>query len=156
MKQPQKLRKNGRFVLLCFLGFFGCIGTVDAFFVYSALSTNTGVVIEQPYEKGLAYNDVLEKAKIQPKLAEDITYNNGHFQWNAADQNGEPIKGADITVKFYRTVKDGYDFNTTLSDKGNGLYQSKIEFPLKGLWVAKVSAQWNGKTYHTSHQFMVE
>lgn len=156
MSQPQKLPQNGRFILFCFLGFFGFIGAVDAYFVYTALSTNTGLVTEQPYEKGLAYNTVLEKAKRQPKLDEKALYQNGVFQWKAVYHDGTPLKDAKITVKFYRTVKDGNDFEKNLSDAGNGLYRDKIDFPLPGLWIAKVSAQWNDKTYQTSHQFMVQ
>lgn len=156
MSDHRKPRNNGRFILLCFLGFFGFVGAVDGYFVYAALSTNTGLVTEHPYEKGLAYNTVLEKAKLQPKLNEKALYEDGVFQWKAADQNGIPIENADISVKFYRTVKDGHDFETKLLSRYKGLYSSKVDFPFPGLWIAKVSAQWNDKTYQTSHQIMVQ
>ena len=74
MSVQNKTPKNGQFILLCFLGFFGFIGAVDAYFVYTALATNTGMVTEQPYEKGLAYNDILNKAKHQPEMMHNIYY----------------------------------------------------------------------------------
>jgi nitrogen fixation protein FixH len=156
MSMQHKMPKNGQFILLCFLGFFGFIGAVDAYFVYTALTTNTGMVTEQPYEKGLAYNDILNKAKHQPEIKEESSYENGVFLWQANSMDGSPLEKADISVKFYRTVQDGYDFEKKLSESGNGLYQSKIDFPLPGIWIAKVNAQWNKKTYLASHQIMVK
>ena len=156
MNQSPKPRKNGQFILCCFLGFFGTVGAVDSYFVYTALSTNTGLVTEQPYEKGLAFNVLLAEAKNQPKLIEEASYKSGLFQWTATDKDGAPIRNAKIDVKFYLTAKDGSDFDTKLSDAGNGLYTTKVDFPAPGLWMAKVSAQWNDKTYHTSHQFLVK
>lgn len=148
--------KSGQFILLCFLGFFGFIGIVDAYFVYTALTTNTGLVTEQAYEKGLAYNEMLDKAKHQPTIREESSYEDGIFSWQANNMDGSPLEKANISVKLYRAVKDGYDFDIKLSEVGNGLYQSKIDFPLPGLWVAKVNAQWNNKTYQTSHRIMVK
>lgn len=156
MNKIQPPKKNGRFILLCFLGFFLVFGSVDAFFVYTALSTNPGVVTEQPYEKGLAYNMVLEKAKNQPKLIEEISYKDGIFQWIGKNNDGTSLNNPKIDVKFYRSVKDDYDFNTILLDKGDNVYANTVKFPLLGLWTAKVNAQWNNKTYQSSHQFMVE
>ncbi len=48
---------TGRHVLLIFLAFFGSIFAVNGWFLYSALSTHTGVVAVEPYRKGLAYNE---------------------------------------------------------------------------------------------------
>ena len=39
------------------VGFFGIIFAVNGYFLYSALSTHTGVVANEPYRKGLAYNE---------------------------------------------------------------------------------------------------
>lgn len=58
-----KKKKAGRAVLFAFLGFFAVFASVDAFFVYTALTTNTGVVDEHYYQTGLHYNDLLEEAR---------------------------------------------------------------------------------------------
>ncbi len=59
--QPEK--KDGRRVLIYLLAFFAVFASVDAFFVYKALSTNTGVVSENAYEQGLRFNDVIDEAE---------------------------------------------------------------------------------------------
>ena len=56
-------KKDGRNFLIILVSFFVCFITVDAFFIYKALSTHTGVVIENAYEVGLNYNDILEEAR---------------------------------------------------------------------------------------------
>ncbi len=53
-KAPNEL--TGRHVLLALLAFFGVIFAVNGTFLYSALSTYTGVVADEPYRKGLEYN----------------------------------------------------------------------------------------------------
>ena len=56
-------KKTGRIVLFALIGFFIIFATVDAFFVYKALSTNTGLVAENPYERGLRFNEVIAEAQ---------------------------------------------------------------------------------------------
>jgi nitrogen fixation protein FixH len=69
MKDVQTLqqanKKEGRKALFYLLSFFVIFASVDAFFVYKAISTHTGVVAENAYEIGLNYNDVIAEAKKQ-------------------------------------------------------------------------------------------
>lgn len=56
-------KRDGRLFLLVIIGFFLVVASVDAFFIYKALSTHSGVVAENAYEIGLNYNDVIAEAK---------------------------------------------------------------------------------------------
>ena len=56
-------KKTGRIVLFALLAFFIVFASVDAYFVYKALSSNTGVIVENPYEQGLKYNEIIKRAK---------------------------------------------------------------------------------------------
>lgn len=156
MTQVLAQPKNGKFILFCFLGFFGFVSIVDALFVYMALKTNTGLVTQEPYKKGLAYNEVLDRAKQQPSLREAASYQDSIFQWKIISEQGTPIEDAQVIVKFIRPVQEGYDFSVKLTERNDGIYGQKIDFPLPGLWVAKMSAQWNTQTYQTSHEFIVQ
>lgn len=55
--------KDGKRVFLAFLAFFVVFASVDAFFVYKAISTLPGVVSENAYEIGLNYNKIIAEAK---------------------------------------------------------------------------------------------
>ncbi len=147
---------SGKFILGCFLGFFALICAVDGLFVYTAIHTNTGVVTEQAYEKGLAYNDTLSRAQNQPDIRNESSYSNGVFRWTLSDLENAPINSAKVNVLFFRPVKDGYDFELPLAYKGNGVYEAKVDFPLQGLWTAKLNAKWNSKQYQTQTNFIVK
>lgn len=62
-EQAPKKKESGWWVLWAFLAFFAVFASVDAYFVYQAISTHTGVVVENPYEVGLNYNEIIEKAE---------------------------------------------------------------------------------------------
>lgn len=137
-----------------FVMFFGVIVAVNSVFVYKALETHTGVVTEQAYEKGLAYNETLEQARSQPAWKEQASFDNGVVRWQIADENGRAITDADVTASIYRQVRQGHDHKVTLVHKGNGVYESKVNLPLSGQWIAKLESQWNDKQYRTTLKFM--
>jgi nitrogen fixation protein FixH len=63
MTEVTETPKDGKRVLLAFLSFFVVFASVDAFFVYKAISTLPGVVSENAYEIGLNYNKIIAEAK---------------------------------------------------------------------------------------------
>jgi len=65
--------KDGRRILLAFLSFFVVFASVDAFFVYKAISTLPGVVSENAYEIGLNYNKIIAEAKKRKLEHNDYT-----------------------------------------------------------------------------------
>jgi nitrogen fixation protein FixH len=64
--EPRPLQ--GWHVLLYVLGFFAPIFAVNGYFLYSALSTHTGIVANEPYRKGLHYNDRIAADATQAEL----------------------------------------------------------------------------------------
>ena len=142
-------KEKGTWVLLSFIVFFTFIAGVNAIFIYSALSTHSGVVTKQPYEKGLAYNETLDKARNQPNIDYKTSYENGVLQWQL-----DGIENADVSVKFLRAVRGGYDFDTTLEHIGGGIYEARPDLPLRGQWTAKLKATWNNTEFQTTHDFI--
>lgn len=153
MEEKNKYSKGG-WVLLSFVAFFVTIASLDAFFVYKAISTNSGVIIENPYEKGLAYDETLKEARSQPKWNKTIAYKDDRLSLQISDENHKPITGAIVTANIIRPIHKNYDFNVVLSEKDKGLYVANFKTPLKGRWVAKVSSEWNNKTYLMTYEFM--
>jgi len=149
-------KKYARWTLFCFLAFFGIIGTVDAIFIYKAVNTHTGVVTKQAYEKGLNFNETLEKARNQPNIIQVASYENDILNWQLSEQNTAPLTGATVTAKLFRPAHDGYDYEVALDHQGNGLYLAKLNLPLKGVWIAKLNSTWNNETYQTTLQFLAQ
>ena len=143
-------KSDGLFVLMCFVAFFALIVCVNSVFIYMALKTHSGVVTEDPYEKGLAFNETLEKAKAQPDLGDKVSYEAGVLHWKL------PITGASVKASLIRSVRDGHDFDIALTHLGDGVYEARPEMPLPGAWTAKLKATWNNKEFQTSHDFMAQ
>lgn len=137
-----------------FVMFFTAIALLDGIFVYLAVSTQTGVVTEHAYEKGLAYNHVLEEALAQPDWQQAATFKDGTLIWTLADENGTPITDAVVTAHINRPVQDGYDFDITLVHTNNGEYRTPLDLPLLGQWQANLSSTWKDKTFRTKLTFM--
>ena len=48
---------QGHHVLVVFLAFFAAVFVANGAMIYQALSTHTGLVANEPYRKGLHYNE---------------------------------------------------------------------------------------------------
>jgi nitrogen fixation protein FixH len=62
-KTEEQSKKDGRKFLFYLVAFFITFATVDAFFVYKAITTSPGVVTENAYEIGLNYNEIIAKSR---------------------------------------------------------------------------------------------
>jgi len=157
MTEDKKKSPKDKYILFAFLGFFGVIFMVDGFFIHKALTTQTGVVSERAYEKGLEYNEILKEAKTQPTLNDKITFENNILRW---DLNNQTIKNATVTAKIIRPIKEGHDFHVDLTSLDGNIYEVTLNLPFKGLWEAKLVSKWDNKgqwqTYKTTHQFIVK
>ncbi len=158
--QTNKTKKplSGKRVFLYFLMFFGSISMVDAFFVYSAISTHTGVVTENPYEKGLAYNKILEQAKQQKNINVISTqvYENGVLSMTLHDRDGRAIENAAITAKIIQPIKNGKSKDVILEYSGNGLYTVVFQDAVVGHWRAHLEAIWNNQDYQKTIELTVQ
>lgn len=154
--QEKRKDPKDKYVLWFFLAFFGTFIAVDTFFVYKAVTTQTGVVTEHAYEKGLAYNQVLDEARNQPDIVQKTAFENGVLSWTLSDKDGTPIEHASVSAHIIRPVQDGADFDITLSHIGGGVYEAKPSFPMNGQWLAELKSVWDNQTYRTQHAFLVK
>ncbi|MCC7305126.1 MAG: FixH family protein [Alphaproteobacteria bacterium] len=127
-----------------FVAFFAVIAVIDGVFVTIAVRTQTGMVTEQAYEKGLAYDKILDKATAQSRLdiKQRAEFADGVLSWSVAGENGMAFENIKVTAHFFRPVQDGYDFNIELKKARDGMYEGRPEFPLPGAWTARLEATW--------------
>lgn len=153
-KMEKTAPSKDRWIPWLLVAFFAVIAVIDGSFVYIAVSTQTGVVTERAYEKGLAYDEILNSARSQPDIVQKASYENGILRWKLEDHKGAPITGAAVTAHIMRPVQDGHDFDIRLEEKAAGLYEAKVNPPLPGLWSAGLSSIWNNLQYRTSLEFI--
>jgi nitrogen fixation protein FixH len=104
-------RLTGWHVLGFFLLFFGIVFGANGYMAYWAISTFSGIEINDAYQKGRAYNHNLEAMKAQQKLGwtadieEELVLGAGnktHLQVRFADAGGAPLTGLRVNGTFWR------------------------------------------------------
>lgn len=154
MTITERKELKGKHVLTCFVLFFGTILTLNVIFAYTAINTQTGLVTDKAYEKGLNYNKVIDAAQAQPHITDKLKYEHDRLTWHITDEAGQPITNAQVKAVIRRAVQDGYDFEITLPHLQNGTYGNNLNLPLRGIWNVTLSAAWNNQSYHITHDIM--
>lgn len=136
-------KKDGRNVLFALLAFFAVFCSVDAYFVYKAVKTHTGTVAENAYERGLAYNETLDKAERQRRLGitSEVFYKNGILYLTLNNKNKQ-MHNVVVKAHVTRAVQEKYDFNVSMKPHENDIFATELDLPLKGLWTAHIEATW--------------
>ncbi len=147
--------EKGTWVFLVFAAFFGVIIAVNTVFITSALRTHSGVITDNPYEKGLEYDAMLKAAAEQPDMEQFVSFQNNTLIWNIKYADGRPLD-ADVTARLVRPVKGGHDVEITLQKKEAGIYSAKLNLPFKGQWQAILKAQWKTQRYQTRFSFIAK
>ncbi len=144
---------TGRRVWWYFVAFFGLVVSVNAVMVTLAIRTHSGIVTEHPYEKGLAYNQVVEAEKQQEALGWKgiINYKNNALFFDLRDQNNQAITPERTTATITRPTQQGMDFTIELKNT-----ETPVDFPAKGLWEVRVDAVHEGVHYQQSKRIVVE
>lgn len=148
--------KRDRWIPWMFVLFFVVVGSVDAVMVTLALRTNTGVVTDKAYEKGLAYNETLAAAAAQDKLGwrDETVFDGRHLSFSLRDGAGAPLRGAEVRARLTRPVSAGHDFEVVLAEAGDS-YGAPVSFPLVGEWQARIFVKWQDKHYQSSRILMI-
>ena len=118
---------NGRHVLAVFLGFFAIIFAVNGVFLYSALSTHTGVVAQEPYRKGLEYNQRIAADERQSALGWKNTATvgrDGRLVVEIVDAQGNAVAGLRIAGTFGRPSTGQFDRQLVFAEPAPGRYEA--------------------------------
>lgn len=152
-QQPTTLPLTGKKVFVYFLFFFLFIIAVNSVMVTLAVKTHTGIVTEHPYEKGLAYNKVIEAEQKQEALGwnSNIEYKNGSLFFTLHDKNGTIIKPEKTIATITRPTQAGMDFSVELTGG-----TANIAFPAKGLWEIRVDSYYQNNNYQKIKRIVVE
>ncbi len=158
MKPTTGPRPSDQWIPWYFVLFFAVFIILDSIFVYIAITSQTGVVTDKAYEKGLAYDSLLEESRLQKELGvqHEVSYDAPLLKLSLKDRDGHPIEAAKVTAKMIRPVQAGYDFELILTPVDSGVYAAELHVPLSGLWTAKMEAQWDGQSYRTTYRFVTK
>ncbi len=130
---------TGRHTLAIFIAAFAIVASVDAVFVWQAVSTFSGLAGEDGYRKGLAYNSTLAQAAEQKRLGwhARLSVSNGSvLQLALTDATGVPLNGFTVAGTFERPAASQFDRLLTFAPAGFGRYEASISTADRGSWIA--------------------
>lgn len=138
---------NGKDVLYGFIAFFMLIFAANGALVYFAMESWTGLETDNSYEKGLAYNRILDADARQQALGwqgivgvDPVSNGRVRLRVTVSDRQGRSLSGLDVVVRFVRPTHHGHDFTETLKAKEAGIYETEFQPPLRGIWDVRVDA----------------
>lgn len=135
---------TGRHVLWGMIAFFGVIFAVNGWFLYSALSTHTGVVAVEPYRKGLAYNDRIAADERQHALgwtsSVSLDVAAGKLDVALADRTGAPLGGLDLRGMIGRPSTVEHDAKLEFREAAPGRYEARLAGIEAGTWLLQLEA----------------
>ena len=136
---------TGRHVLVLLGGFFAIVFAVNAYFIRMALSTHTGVVANEPYRKGLKYNERIAAAKRQESLGwmDDVAFSSDgrRIVISLRDGAGMPVGGLALTATLGRPATARNDVAVTLGETLPGRYEAIVTLAGGGAYIATFEAQ---------------
>lgn len=143
---------TGRGVLFWLLGFFGLVFLVNGIFIWVALGSFPGVVVESSYHAGQVYNQDIAAAQAQAErgwqVGVDLTRalsGGGDIRVEARDKSGAPLTGLEFTARLKHPAYEGKDQTVALTETESGIYKGKAEDLPAGNWQLEVEALRDGK-----------
>ena len=151
---------QGWHVLAGMVTFFGVIFAVNGVFLVSALRTNTGIVSQQPYRKGLDYNRRIAaderqhtlgwtgdasiaastEARIDPNGA-TITAGHGSVSLVLKDRYGRPVTGLRVRGFVGRRSRERFDIPLAVPETPSpAIYRADVRGLAPGNWLLQLEA----------------
>lgn len=155
---PSQPRPSDKFIPWLIVLFFVVLTGVFGGFAYIACKTHPGVVTEQAYEKGLAYDTTIQKAKEQEKmgLTPIIAKKGGTLSFRLTDAQGRAVPLKNTRIWFYRPARAGEDFSADMKRASGTEYTSDATPPEKGQWEVRIHTETDKGPYQATKRFVFE
>lgn len=147
-------RPSDRWIPWYIVAFFVALISILVPMGIIAVRTHTGVVTEDAYEKGLAYNKSIQAGQQQAAMNwhGDLTLtpsagNTIMARFHLVDSANKPLRHATVTLWLVRPMQAGFDQKMAMMAEPDGFYEAKTTLPANGQWEARVSALADGHDY---------
>lgn len=158
------MKLTGKHVFLMISGFFLVIFAANGVLVYFALDSWSGLETENPYERGIAYNQDIERARLQDESGIDVSINILPqrdrvigVNVKVLDADKKPLTGKKLTIRFFRPAKEGFDQIPNIFENTPGDYSGQAQLPLPGVWDLKLEIHdGDKKLYQTKSRLEVK
>jgi nitrogen fixation protein FixH len=146
MARPFEIREFTGWHMLAVVGlFFGIIIAVNGFMAFSALSTWTGLVVQNSYVASQEFNTKLANARAQDEAGWQggLDYADGRLIFSLTDANQRPIEAEQIHIAVSRPIGVEGDRELQLDRQPDGSYAAEIALDA-GVWNFAIIASFAG------------
>lgn len=158
-----KARQRGFWIPYIFFGMFGIIIAVNGALVYWATTTWPGLSSTNHYEKGLAYNEVLESQReqaalgwsVQAELGE-VSGGSGALTVTLRDKADNPLFADQVVAHLIRPTVEGLDSETVMELSGEGVYRAQASLPEPGVWDLVLIVEQGGRELVSKQRLFVK
>ena len=134
---------EGRHVLIAMVAFFGTVFAVNGVLLYQALKTHSGLVAQEPYSKGLHYNDRIAASDQQAALgwsSDLVVPGSGRVELSLTDSGGRPVAGLAVKGRLGRPSSDRSDIHLAFVEQQPGHYLAAAGAVAPGAWQIDIEA----------------
>jgi nitrogen fixation protein FixH len=162
--EPKSAREvTGRTVLVCFVGFFGIVATVNAIMMYAAITTFAGTETSSSYKAGLAYKQEAAAAAAQEALnwqvdGRIVRTSSGEavLTVSVKDTRQAPVNGIDIAARLTHPLNARFDHSIPLVRTMNGDFRGATE-AAAGQWTLIIEvARADERVYRTKSRVVLQ
>jgi nitrogen fixation protein FixH len=154
---------DGWKLLAMLVGFFLLIGAVDGLMAYKAIKTFSGEVVSHPYERGIAYNRDIARAreqalrdwKIDARLSR-LPTGETEIRVNARDADGADLSGVEMDALFAAPADLAKDVRVTLAETAPGRYAGKAKLPAGQRDLVLTAARGGAEVFRSKNRIDVE
>jgi nitrogen fixation protein FixH len=135
---------RGRHVAIIFFSFFAVIFVVNGAMMYSAITTHTGIVSNEPYRKGLHYNERIADDERQSKLGwtDDVTIDrDGRVAIALVADQVRPVTGMKLVAQIGRPSTNRFDSRLNFRETAPGQYEAQAGLLEAGSWVVALEVR---------------
>ncbi len=134
---------DGRHVLFGLIAFFAVVFAVNIVFVVVATDTFTGLWTEDPYRKGLQYNETIDAYHAQQAAGwhYEVKLAGEALQVRVLDRQGKPVDALALEGRIGRPTTNAFDQPVRFAWQGPGLYTTAMPGLAPGQWDVSLSVQ---------------
>jgi len=142
-------------VLITLIGIAAVVGAV-----YMGVQSFDGVVVEHPYERGLAWD---RDQHLKKELGWHIELMQQNFKrgmnqvsFRVLDKNDSPLKDMRVMLRVSRPSTEQYDRVYRDMPAQNGWFSADVDLPLQGMWGLVFSVERDGQAVELEKKVYAE
>ncbi|MEP3246858.1 MAG: FixH family protein [Sneathiella sp.] len=156
MEMATGRKLKGIHVFLMLAAFFGVMFAVNGVFVYMALTSFSGVSVDDSYKKGLNYNQEISRLSEQQArgwqtglTVDTMTDNRISVILSVLDQEGQSLEGLKAVLLVRRPARSDQDRQVVLTRSGSQ-FKADMQLASPGQW--DLAVQITGGGYETPYR----